>query len=85
MKDIANELEAAGYIMKTKDGLQLTPLAMRKIGQKALRDIFPSLSGIALDSMTRVSSGVGMPTEDTKVYEFGDPLLLDLALLCSMR
>ena len=40
MKDIAKELEAAGYIMKTKDGLQLTPLAMRKIGQKALRDIF---------------------------------------------
>jgi len=40
MKDIAKELEAAGYIMKTKDGMQLTPLAMRKIGQKALRDVF---------------------------------------------
>ena len=25
MKDIASELEEAGYIMKTTDGLQLTP------------------------------------------------------------
>src|SRR5215475_5416852 len=80
MKDIASELEAAGYIMKTKDGLQLTPLAMRKIGQKALRDIF---SFIKRDSFgqhdTRQHGGVGVPTEDTKAYEFGDSFLLDLS------
>jgi uncharacterized protein with von Willebrand factor type A (vWA) domain len=80
MKDIAKELEAAGYILKTKDGLQLTPLAMRKIGQKALRDIF---SFIRRDRFgehdTRQRGGLGMPTEDTKTYEFGDPLLLDLS------
>ena len=80
MKDIANELEAAGYIMKTKDGLQLTPLAMRKIGQKALRDIFSFIKRDRFGQHdTRQRGGVGMPTEDTKVYEFGDPLLLDLS------
>jgi uncharacterized protein with von Willebrand factor type A (vWA) domain len=79
MKDIAKELEEAGYIRKTKDGLQLTPLAMRKIGQKALRDIFFFLKrGRLGEHDTPQRGGVGMPTEDIKAYEFGDPLLLDL-------
>jgi uncharacterized protein with von Willebrand factor type A (vWA) domain len=79
MKDIAQELEEAGYIMKTKDGLQLTPLAMRKIGQKALRDIFFFIKRDRFgEHDTRQHGGVGVPTEDTKTYEFGDPLLLDL-------
>jgi uncharacterized protein with von Willebrand factor type A (vWA) domain len=79
MKDIAQELEAAGYIVKTPDGLQLTPLAMRKIGQKALRDIFFFIRRDRFgDHETRQRGGVGMLTEDNKVYEFGDPLLLDL-------
>jgi len=80
MKDIASELEAAGYIMKTTDGLQLTPLAMRKIGQKALRDIFSFIKRDRFGQHdTRQRGGVGMPTEDTKTYEFGDPFLLDLS------
>jgi uncharacterized protein with von Willebrand factor type A (vWA) domain len=80
MKDIASELEAAGYIMKTKDGLQLTPLAMRKIGQKALRDIFSFIKRDRFGQHdTPQRGGVGMPTEDTKTYEFGDPFLLDLS------
>ena len=79
MKDIAKELEAAGYIMKTKDGLQLTPLAMRKIGQKALRDIFSFIKRDRFgEHEARQRGGVGIPTEDTKTYEFGDPFLLDL-------
>jgi uncharacterized protein with von Willebrand factor type A (vWA) domain len=80
MKDIASELEAAGYIMKTKDGLQLTPLAMRKIGQKALRDIFSFIKRDRFGQHdTRQRGGGGVPTEDTKTYEFGDPFLLDLS------
>ncbi|HSF33038.1 MAG TPA: VWA domain-containing protein [Candidatus Tectomicrobia bacterium] len=79
MKDIAKSLEAAGYLVKTKDGLQLTPLAMRKIGQKALRDIFFFIKRDRLgEHDTRERGGVGLPTEETKTYEFGDPLLLDL-------
>jgi uncharacterized protein with von Willebrand factor type A (vWA) domain len=79
MKDIAKELEAAGYIIKTKDGLQLTPLAMRKIGQKALRDIFSFIKRDRFgEHDARQRGGVGIPTEDTKTYEFGDPFLLDL-------
>jgi uncharacterized protein with von Willebrand factor type A (vWA) domain len=80
MKDIASALEAAGYIIKTKDGLQLTPLAMRKIGQKALRDIFSFIKRDRFGQHdTHQRGGGGMPTEDTKTYEFGDPFLLDLS------
>jgi uncharacterized protein with von Willebrand factor type A (vWA) domain len=79
MKDIAKALEEAGYLVKTKDGLQLTPLAMRKIGQKALRDIFCFIKRDRFgEHDTREHGGVGLPTEETKTYEFGDPLLLDL-------
>jgi uncharacterized protein with von Willebrand factor type A (vWA) domain len=79
MKDIAKDLEEAGYIVKTKDGVQLTPRAMRKIGQKALRDIFFFIKRDRLgDHDTRHRGGVGVPIEETKNYEFGDPLLLDL-------
>jgi uncharacterized protein with von Willebrand factor type A (vWA) domain len=79
MKDIAGALEAAGYIIKTKDGMVLTPRAMRKIGHKALRDIFSFIKrGRLGEHDIRERGGLGMPTEDNKMYEFGDPLLLDL-------
>jgi uncharacterized protein with von Willebrand factor type A (vWA) domain len=79
MKDIATELEEAGYLIKTKDGMQLTPRAMRKIGQKALRDIFFFIKRDRLgEHDTRQRGAAGVPTEETKPYEFGDPLLLDL-------
>jgi uncharacterized protein with von Willebrand factor type A (vWA) domain len=79
MKEIAAALEASRYIIKTKDGLALTPRAMRKIGHKALRDIFSFIRRDRLgEHDTRERGGLGMPTEDNKVYEFGDPMLLDL-------
>jgi uncharacterized protein with von Willebrand factor type A (vWA) domain len=79
MKDLATALEEAGYLIKTKEGMQLTPRAMRKIGQKALRDIFFFIKRDRLgEHDTRQRGGAGVPTEETKTYEFGDPLLLDL-------
>jgi uncharacterized protein with von Willebrand factor type A (vWA) domain len=59
--------------------MQLTPRAMRKIGQKALRDIFFFIKRDRLgEHDTRQRGGMGIPTEEAKPYEFGDPLLLDL-------
>jgi uncharacterized protein with von Willebrand factor type A (vWA) domain len=79
MKEIAKALEESGYIVKTQKGLELTPRAMRKIGQKALRDIFAVIKRDRLgEHADRRRGGIGLPTEDTKAYEFGDPLLLDL-------
>jgi uncharacterized protein with von Willebrand factor type A (vWA) domain len=79
MKEIARELEDSGYIVKTKERMVLTSRAMRKIGQKALRDVFFFIKRDRLgDHDTHARGGLGMPTEDHKAYEFGDPLLLDL-------
>ncbi len=80
MREMARELEEAGYIAKTKNGLELTPKAMRKIGQKALRDIFAYIKREQLgEHDIHERGGAGVPLEETKPYEFGDPMLLDLA------
>jgi uncharacterized protein with von Willebrand factor type A (vWA) domain len=75
MRSITKVLEEAGYI-RWKDGkYELTPRGMRKIGQKALQNIFSELrkdhvGGHRLESM----GNGGERTDDTKKYEFGDDL-----------
>jgi uncharacterized protein with von Willebrand factor type A (vWA) domain len=79
LKQLRKMLEDAGYIEKKGDRYELTPRAIRKIGQKALRDIFTQLKR---DRQGRHETdhrgGGGDRTDDTKPYEFGDPFLLDL-------
>jgi uncharacterized protein with von Willebrand factor type A (vWA) domain len=80
MREMARQLEEAGYIAKTKNGMELTPMSMRKIGQKALRDIFAFIRRDQLgEHETRERGGASVPLEENKPYEFGDPMLLDLA------
>src|SRR5205085_7033335 len=43
LQSVAKMLEEAGYIRRKGDKWELTPRAMRKIGQKALRDVFSNL------------------------------------------
>jgi uncharacterized protein with von Willebrand factor type A (vWA) domain len=79
MRSITKVLEEAGYI-RWKDGkYELTPRGVRKIGQKALQNIFDRLrkdriGGHRLDAM---GSG-GERTDETKRYEFGDDLNLHI-------
>ena len=40
---MAKMLEDAGYIQKNRRGFELTPAGARKIGEKALTDIFHEL------------------------------------------
>jgi uncharacterized protein with von Willebrand factor type A (vWA) domain len=79
LKQLRKILEDAGYIEKKGDQWELTPRAIRKIGQKALRDIFSQLKKDRVGRHETDHRGVGGDrTDDTKVYEFGDPFLLDL-------
>ncbi len=79
LRSITKVLEEAGYI-RWKDGkYELTPRGMRKIGQKALEDIFAQLrkdraGGHKLNLRGRVVSRI----EETKRYEFGDDFQLHL-------
>ena len=79
LQEIAKKLEEAGYLEREGGELKLTPRAIRKIADKALRDIFARLKrdrfgGHALE---RRGAG-GDQTDESKPYEFGDPFLLDL-------
>jgi uncharacterized protein with von Willebrand factor type A (vWA) domain len=79
LQQLRKMLEDAGYIEKKGDRYELTPRAIRKIGQKALRDIFAQLKRDRIGRHeTDHRGGGGDRTDDTKPYEFGDPFLLDL-------
>jgi len=79
LKDLTKQLEDAGYLERKGDELSLTARAIRKIADKALRDVFAVLKRdrIGGHEMNRRGAG-GDQTDETKAYEFGDPFLLDL-------
>ncbi|TMA09598.1 MAG: VWA domain-containing protein [Deltaproteobacteria bacterium] len=75
LKGIEQTLEEQGYLLRTDRGLKLTPKGMRKIGDKALREIFQMLNKNRWgDHSTSVRGMQGEPLEETKRYEYGDPL-----------
>jgi len=79
LKQASTLLEEAGYIRKSGNRYELTPLAMRKLGQKALGDIFSELKKSRLGKHQIDFKGVaGDRADDTKKYEFGDPFFIHL-------
>ncbi|MSQ15259.1 MAG: VWA domain-containing protein [Dehalococcoidia bacterium] len=79
LKDLAKKLEDAGYMKRTGNKMELTPRALRKIGHKALRDIFARLKRDRFGNHDLERRGnLGEKTEQSKPYQFGDPFLLDL-------
>ena len=79
LRQLTRLLEDAGYIQRTRRGYELTPRGVRKIGQKALREIFQHLKKdrFGQHQIDRTGRG-GEPSDDSKPYEFGDPFLLHL-------
>ncbi len=79
LQDMARKLEEAGYLERHGNRLELTAKAIRKIGDKALRDIFAHLKRDRFGRHAVDHRGAGGErTDDAKRYEFGDPFLLDL-------
>ena len=79
LAEIAKRLEEAGYLRRDGDRFELTPAAVRKIGQKVLRDLFGDLrKGRAGDHELAVRGTGGEHTDETKPYEFGDPFEIHL-------
>ncbi|MEK7353377.1 MAG: VWA domain-containing protein, partial [Chloroflexota bacterium] len=78
LREIMKKLEEAGYIQLKNGRYELTPQGMRKIGQKALQDIFSQLrkDRVAGHSIKAKGKG-GDKEEETKKYEWGDDLDLD--------
>ena len=72
-------LEEAGYIRKKGSGWELTPRGTRKIGQRALVELYAQLKADSFGKHEVHENGFGGErTDDTKLYEFGDPFHLDI-------
>jgi uncharacterized protein with von Willebrand factor type A (vWA) domain len=79
LRELARQLEEAGYLEREGDELRLTARAIRKIADKALRDVFARLARDRFGGHAVERRGAGGDqTDETKPYEFGDPFLLDL-------
>jgi uncharacterized protein with von Willebrand factor type A (vWA) domain len=79
LQEIAKKLEEAGYLENDGGELKLTARAIRKIADKALRDIFARLKRDRFGGHALQRRGAGGDqTDESKPYEFGDPFLLDL-------
>ncbi len=79
LKDFLEILEKAGYIRKKGNQWELTPRGTRKIGQRALVEIYKQLKADTFGKHEiRDTGSGGERTDTTKKYEFGDPFLLDI-------
>ena len=78
MNQMLNMLKEAGYLTGD-DKTELTAKGMRKIGQKALKEVFVNLKKDRLGSHeTNLRGAGGDLVGDTKQYEFGDPFQIDM-------
>ena len=76
---LAKELEEAGLIEQREGRYELTALGIRRIGQRALTDLFSKLAKDRLGGHSNTWVGTGHELEgQTKPYEFGDPFVLDI-------
>src|ERR1051326_1891175 len=75
MKMIAD----SGYVLQQGGRQRLSPKGVRKIGQLALRDIYQNLLRDRLGNHFADRRGpTEIRPEETRAYEYGDPLHLDL-------
>ena len=79
LRRIERELERQGYLTRNAGQLELTPKAVRRLGDTALRRIFSDLSfGRAGDHDLRDAGQAGELTGTTRAWEFGDEQPLDV-------
>jgi uncharacterized protein with von Willebrand factor type A (vWA) domain len=76
---LAKELEEAGLIEQREGRMELTPRGIRRIGQRALGDLFRRLLQDRTGRHEVEHAGHGHERADEhKPYEFGDPFHLDV-------
>ena len=79
LKQLLELLEEAGYLEKKGNSYELTPRGNRRIGEKALAEIYSNLKRQNFGKHNVPETGrYGDRADDTKAYEFGDPFHLNL-------
>jgi uncharacterized protein with von Willebrand factor type A (vWA) domain len=80
LRQIERELEQQGYLQRTDGKLELTPKAVRRLGQTALRKVFAQLpDGGTGDHDQRDAGQAGEYTGSTRPWQFGDEQAIDAA------
>ena len=79
LQRMTDQLEQRGLVERDEEGMRLTARGLRRIGQKALGDLFARLRRDRFGDhpISRHGQG-GEREEDTKPYEFGDVFDLDV-------
>ena len=79
MAQFTKMLEDAGLVNNKEGALELTPRALRKVGQNVLDDLYSKLTADRLGRHNVAQAGVGHERNfETKPYEFGDPFTLNI-------
>ncbi|MGH9089861.1 MAG: vWA domain-containing protein [Acidimicrobiales bacterium] len=77
---LARELAEAGLIEQRGGRTELTPKGVRRLGQRALADLFATTRASRLGEHRTAWTGAGHDREETtKQYEYGDPFNLHLS------
>jgi len=78
LRDLERELEQQGYLARGDDGLRLTPRAVRRLGQTALKRVFDQLESTGHgDHDDHRTGAADEPTGLTRAWTFGDELPID--------
>jgi uncharacterized protein with von Willebrand factor type A (vWA) domain len=80
LRDLERELERQGFLTRGADGLRLTPRAVRRLGQTALRRVFAQLAARGHgDHDDHRTGAADERTGLTRPWVFGDELPIDAA------
>jgi uncharacterized protein with von Willebrand factor type A (vWA) domain len=78
LKEIERELERQGYLRYEGGSLELTPKAVRRLGETALRRVFAQLGDGGPGEHEQHDAGqAGDPIGSTRPWQFGDELAID--------
>lgn len=79
LKHIIQEFESRGYISTKEGRMELTPEGIRRIGEKALRDVFEKLSRdrFGFHELREYGTGDSL-TGGTRKFRFGDSFDIDI-------
>ncbi len=79
LQQLIQQLEEAGYLRRDGDRLEITARGMRKLAQNALREVFSEMKRDRIGKHEVFARGDGGEyTGETRQYQFGDPLDIDL-------
>jgi len=80
LAQVAKRLEASGLISNKGGKTELTAQGVRRLGNRALQDLFAQVNKDRVGQHQSMYQGFGHDREETtKAYEYGDPLNLHLS------